>query len=237
MALCPTTTDERVRLCWTSDAPRAVVPPSPPTTTVPSLPVLVSTALTLELLTAACPIDLGKVTAALLRDPFATLELFRRAGEECEETFERAEDCLVSLPVAAWPGTSGRSDAEDPNWHVAGRLAAFAEHARQVAERCRSLARSGEFGDAETLDTEKAYLVGLLHEAGELAALLGEGTGGSAGSSLLPFARRGARSLPSAWCVPLFVREVIEQAETQQPWAALIEAAHRSLLEEVLLPA
>jgi hypothetical protein len=229
-----------------------------PATPPPALPVMLSTALALELELGTHTIDLAKVTAIILRDPFATLELFRRAGEECGETLDRVEDCLISLPVSSWPGASWLPKPPEGDRLTAARLCSFAEHARHIAERCRALVQTGEVrlapssrpalraaakpGPAPEINAqpaaeritaihlEHAYLAGLLHEAAELAAFLDSAPHGIAAL------RAKTGEVPPGWHVPSFVRELVDACETDS-WGHLVFAAHQSALEEILVPA
>lgn len=135
----------------------------------PAVPTLLATRLQLELLVAERSIDLNAAAGVILNDLGATLEIFRRAGEEGASA-HRLEDCLASLGTETWMeavcGNALERIAAE-NGRMA-ELTAFWEHARLLAYACWFVA-----SHVEGAAPEEAYLVGLLHEVEALPALLG----------------------------------------------------------------
>jgi HD-like signal output (HDOD) protein len=201
---------------------------------LPGVPALFATRLQLELLLQEPAVDLGAVTAVILADPGATIELFRLAGREWmpgEERAERVEDALAVLPLSSCyqviSGTGGQGAG------LAGWSAAW-EHARRIATGMR---RAAELEDIP--HPEQAYLVGLLHELGSLPALLDRVV--LAPPSSTAAAGHGPRRrlakpetlgslLAEEWNFPPFlVRALrdIEEGSPRSPWARLLADAHR----------
>ena len=134
---------------------------------------MLATQLQLELLLADRSVDLRAAASIICNDLGATLEIFRRAGEEAGQEggqANRVEDCLASLGTDVWMeavcGNALERAAID-NAQLA-ELTAFWEHGRLLAYACWLVA-----GRVEGVCQEQAYLVGLLHEASRLPYLLG----------------------------------------------------------------
>jgi c-di-GMP-related signal transduction protein len=133
---------------------------------LPSLPIMTTTRLQLELLLGDSVVDLKGVTEVILGDAGATLQILRLIGEEYpneEDRPRRIEDCIVSLSMARCYQTICAS-----NCGHAGSYVAEWQHCRRIAECARELARG-----MEDFPPEEAYLVGLLYRLGRFPQLLG----------------------------------------------------------------
>ena len=144
-----------------------------PETLFPAVPTLFATRLQLELLLSDRSVDLRAAAGIILNDLGATLEIFRRAGEEAgagQEPFSRLEDCLASLGTDVWIEAVCANAVERVAVDSAqlAEITAFWEHRRLLAYACWLVAER-----TEGVCPEEAYLVGLLHEAAMLPALLG----------------------------------------------------------------
>ena len=195
-----------------------------------SAPTLFATRLQLELLLRNSPgsVDLREAAGIILNDLGATLEMFRLAGEECCEDLEsggiasRLEDCLASLGTEVWMDAVCAHAVERIASAPArlSELTAFWEHGRAVAYACWLLAEH-----QEGICPEEAYLVGLLHEAGRLPALLGwtpaqfGGTGPLWTASMLSL-------LAKHWRLPVYLEALVASPEAPSRWTRLLEAAH-----------
>ena len=183
---------------------------------LPGVPSRLATRLEFELLLQEPVIDLGALSALVLTDIGATLEVLRMAGRESvvEERPTRVADALavISLDrclqaISATP--VGHDCRMDSAW----------EHGRSIAQAMREVATQ-----TEDVLPEHAYLVGLLHELGALPALLGWS---------LPTAHRGKVSgakLAESWHLPRFLVVALEAVEMQRassPWSPLLAAAHQ----------
>jgi len=133
---------------------------------LPSLPIMLTTRLQLELLLNDSVIDLSAVTEVILGDAGATLQILRLIGEEyknVEDRPNRMEDCIVSLSMGrcyqvVCGAECSRSGSYIAEW----------QHCRRIAECARELAKNlGGFSP------EEAYLVGLLCRLGKFPHLLG----------------------------------------------------------------
>ena len=197
----------------------------------PPLPTLLATRLQLELLLADQPVDLRAAAGILMNDLGATLEIFRRAGEECgggSNTPERLEECLASLGTDAWmeavcAGAVERlADDED----ALAELTDFWEHGRLLAYACWLVAEQ-----IEGICPEEALLVGLLHEAARLPALLGWSTP-AAGSrdanapGLNACSGELAQKLALHWQLPRYLWPVLTRPSVPSRWGRLLELAH-----------
>ena len=140
----------------------------------PAVPTLLTTRLQMELLLADRAVELKAAAGILLNDLGATLEIFRRAGEDCDPACGqrplRLEDCLASLGTDVWMEVVCAHAVERavPGSARPEQLSLFWEHGRQMAYVCWLLAQQ-----EDEFCPEEAYLLGLLHEAAALPALLG----------------------------------------------------------------
>ncbi len=199
----------------------------PATLLLPPVPTLLATRLQLELLLCERSVDLRAAVGIILNDPGATLEIFRKAGEECGSAGGRMtspmrlEDCLASLSSDAWMEAVCGDAVErvafaDANLH---RLARFWEHSRSLAYACWMVAER-----TESACPEQAYLVGLLHEAAMLPALLGwepYQPALTAKDSMAEIMQLAAR-----WHLPPYLQAAIAMPLCPEPWAGILQVAH-----------
>ncbi len=138
-----------------------------PATFAPPVPVLSTTILQLELLLQESALDLAAISAVLLTDMGAVIQLLRASAADAprpEDRTPRVGDCIASLGTDTWfNAVSALPYVRERN----PEMAATAEHARTIAELARTL--SSEFG----LCPEDSYIVGLLHEIHNLPSILG----------------------------------------------------------------
>jgi hypothetical protein len=198
----------------------------------PAVPTLLATRIQLELLLSEPLIDLRDISAAVLSDPGATLQVLRLVGMEygaengaAMSRPIRMEDCLASLDARVWfeaicaatleADRDARANAESP---APAELCAAWEHAREVAQCAMEL--------AERMDgyaPEEACLVGLLHELEDLPELLGWDR------RLFP-GLRSAEQMARAWSLPRPLILCSEKpSESDRYWAVLLNEAHRRL--------
>ncbi len=210
------------------------------TSLFPPVPTLLATRLQLELLLAERSVDLRAAAGIILNDLGATLEIFRRAGEDGDSSpGRRMEDCLASLGTEVWMEAvcadavermAGSSD------HLA-QLTAFWERSRSLAYACWLLAE-----DAEGVCPEEAYLVGLLHEVKHLPALLGWGcpallgTPREAVQPIVPWDEAVVSLLVSHWQLPDFLRAIVAAPCTPPCWRDLLNDAHAWLRGDEFVP-
>ena len=194
---------------------------------LPPVPTLLATRLQLELLLGERSVDLRAAVGIILNDPGATLEIFRKAGEECGSAAGRMisplrlEDCLASLSSDAWMEAVCGDAVErvafaEANLH---QLTRFWEHSRSLAYACWMVAER-----TETACPEQAYLVGLLHEAATLPALLGW----EAYQPVLTVKDSIAEitQLASRWHLPPYLQAAIAMPLCPEPWAGILQIAH-----------
>ncbi len=195
-----------------------------------SAPTLLATRLQLELLLGnrSGSVDLREAAGVILNDLGATLEVFRLAGEECCANSDgtgaasRLEDCLASLGTEVWMDAVCANAVE----RIAGApakladLTVFWEHARSVAYSCWLLAE-----DEEGVCPEEAYLVGLLHDAGQMPELLGWVPAQFGGAGVLWTAPM-LSLLAQHWRLPQYLEKVVAGPGVPSRWTRLLEAAH-----------
>jgi len=195
--------------------------------TLPSVPTLLATRLQLELLLCERSVDLRAAVGIILNDPGATLEIFRKAGEECGSVGGRMtvpmrlEDCLASLSSDAWMEAVCGDAVERVAFAEANlqQLTRFWEHSRSTAYACWMVAER-----TESACPEQAYLVGLLHEASTLPALLGWEPFQSALAARNPMAE--AAQLAAHWQLPPYLQAAIAMPLCPEPWAGILQTAH-----------
>lgn len=185
---------------------------------VDDVPVMLATVLGLDLLLREPCIDLRKASDLVLSDVGATLQVLRLIGREFDFAMggpSRMGDCLASLDVHAWFGAmSARAFASDSE-HEA--TTALWKHCRLVAQYAQLVAES-----LDGVCPEDAYLVGLLHEAGAIPALLGWPIGNSNTSD--PDAQ-----LAMEGSLPLFVLAAMRSVNDlcrKSTWRLILTAAH-----------
>ena len=192
---------------------------------LPTVPTLLATRIQLELLLGEPLIDLRAVSAAVLRDPGATLLILRLVGTEygLDEAHVshgprpiRMEECLASLDARVWFEAICRATI-DPREASEDLCAAWA-HASSIAQCAMELAER-----LEGYSPEEACLVGLLHELEDLPALL------CWDRRLFP-EWHSAEQMARAWGLPRRLIYCSENpADSDCCWAVLLKEAHRGL--------
>ena len=224
--------------------PPAIFPEERSAGSFPAVPTLFATRLQLELLLSDRTVDLSAAAGIILNDLGATLEIFRRAGDDAgagQEPLHRLEDCLASLGTDAWMEVVCANAVERvaaDNEQLA-ELTAFCEHGRLLAYACWLVAEQ-----TEGVCPEEAYLVGLLHEAAALPGLLGWTLlqdAWTAGDGRRCWAGAGAGSpvslLAGYWRLPEFLHSFLASSEagfsasagiagTPARWRAILRTAH-----------
>lgn len=133
---------------------------------LPPVPAMPATMLQLELLLQESLVDLRAVSAVVLSDAGATLQILRMVGEEFPNEKgrpTRIEDCIASLNSDDWYTAIQKQDASR-NVQVATEW----QRCRRIGACARELAR-----DFDGVSPEEAYLVGLLHRLGAFPQVLG----------------------------------------------------------------
>ena len=207
-------------------------------TSFPAVPTLFATRLQLELLLADRTVDLRAAAGIILNDLGATLEIFRRAGDDAgagQEPLRRLEDCLASLGTEAWMEAVCANAVERvaANSDQLAELTAFWEHGRLLAYACWLVAEQ-----TEGVCPEEAYLVGLLHEAAALPRLLGwtQDTW-LGGSSQTCWSAEPAALLAAHWQLPEYLHPFLSSHEAgpgsstaaagaPARWKAILRTAH-----------
>jgi hypothetical protein len=183
-----------------------------------SMPVMSATVLGLEILLHEPFIDLRKVSDLVLSDVGATIQILRLIGRECffaADRPRRMDDCIASLDAGSWFDTMCKRTFACDREHSA--VTAVWKHCRLVAQYAQLVAES-----IEGIAPEDAYLVGLLHEIGEIPAVLGWPNGRSGASA------PGA-SFAMEESLPLFVLAAMRSANDSCPsstWKLILTAAH-----------
>jgi len=182
------------------------------------VPVMLGTVLGLEILLREPCLDLQMASEMVLSDVGATIQILGLIGREdycAVEGPRRMVDCLASLDVGVWFGTvSARTFACD-NEHAA--MTAVWRQCRLVAQYAQLVAES-----FEGISSDDAYLVGLLHRIGAIAAVLGWPQGN--------LRRRDPSALLTMEkSLPLFVLAAMRSfndPSTSSTWKLILTAAH-----------
>lgn len=186
----------------------------------PDVPVLPTTLLRLELLLQEPSIDLRAVADLVLEDVGAVVQLLRVVGEEFpdpEDRPVRIEDCIASVAAETWFQAMTTSQTRDGHQ----RMSALAMHSHEIAEHTRAVAEL-----LPGVSSERAYMVGLLHEIAALPEVLGWQRDVEA-----PIASQAFGSdLAEIWSIPAFAVEAIEgwnRGDRDSLWTSLLFAAHQ----------
>jgi len=159
----------------------------------PLLPALPLTLAEMELLLQEPVVDLGAIAEVAKRDASLTAQLLLLANRDREESdrFYRIEDCVVQLGISALQELVQETPPLLPSdW----RCSALLNHSRLTGLVAEAIALQ-----VPGVDSEKAYLAGLLHLFPELALL-----------ETWAAEKRGTISAESEeWPLPAFIWEVI----------------------------
>jgi hypothetical protein len=182
------------------------------------VPVMSATVLGLQILLNEPSIDLRMVSELILSDVGATIRVLRLVGREYEAVAEhpsRMADCLASLDANAWfEAVSARTFACDAEQAA---ITALWGHCRLVAQYAQLVAES-----IEGVSPEEAYLVGLLHEIGDLPRILGRRISACEATELPLRGMEG--SLPPF--VLIAIRS-IDDSSDPCPWRFILSEAHK----------
>ena len=191
---------------------------------LPDVPILLSTRLQLELLLQESALDLRAVSAVILEDLGATLQILRLVGEEfgCgEERPIRIEDCIACLDTRTWFEAVSAVTLEQNS-----RAADAWQHARQIGRYAEQLA-----GQEDDLRPGEARLVGLLHEIGRLPELLGwQRPAGTQENRTFV-----ATMLAEHWHLPGCILDAGQEdqaAPSASQWTVILRAAHACAQQE-----
>jgi hypothetical protein len=189
----------------------------------PVLPVLPETLLCMELSVGQEVVGLDDLTSVILRDLGATVQILRTTGKgaaSCEGSMCRVEDYISALGVQE--SLRALKDEISIRSGLRPEIRLAWNHARQIAEHCRSLAEENE----TEISPRDAYLVGLFHELDTLPSLLGWGEN---------TACFNAQAFVRAWPLPECARTYfLEQraATSWAPWSELVRSAHTILARQ-----
>jgi len=182
------------------------------------VPVMLGTVLGLELLLREPCLDLRMASEMVLSDLGATIQILGLVGKDDDWTGgqpRRMGDCLASLDVGVWfDAISARTFPCDRK-HLA--MTAAWKHCRLVAQYAQLVAES-----LENISADDAYLVGLLHEIGAIASVLGWPTGTTG-------RRDQTASLAMEKTLPLFVLSAmcsVNDPSASSTWRLILSAAH-----------
>lgn len=138
---------------------------------LPRIPTMAATTLQLDFLLQRPSVDLKAISAVVLSDAGATLQILRLIGEEYPHEHDRPiriEDCIASLNSSCWYEAICRQCVCQNE-----RIVAEWQRCRRIGQYARELASC--VGD---VSPDEAYVVGLLHRLGEFPHLLGWSKGG-----------------------------------------------------------
>jgi hypothetical protein len=182
------------------------------------VPVMLATVLGLDLLLRDPRIDLRLVSNLILSDVGATIHILGLVGREYDaaEYFPtRMGDCIASLDVCSWFGAVSARTFSCDQEHLSTTI--IWSHCRVVAQYAQLVAES-----LDDISPEDAYMVGLLHEMGAIATVLGwpRGDGGAMDPTDL-FAAELA--LPP---FVLAVGRAITGSRPSSTWRSILTTAH-----------
>lgn len=188
---------------------------------LPDIAVLPETLLEMEMQRHGLSFDLSGVTRVVMRDPGATLQILRLAGEEYGDDPgrpQRIEDCISDFGMQLCLAAVERGAAvRIPNY---GPLINLWEHAGTIAAAASLVAERMPGG----LRPEHARLGGLLHVVGSLPSLLGwQGTLANTSPA------QAALRLAERWFLPDFIRDMFSEAVDpgfDSRWSQVMDTAH-----------
>jgi len=182
------------------------------------VPAMSTTVLGLEMLLHEPCIDLQMASELILSDVGATIQILGLVGREENFTSERPGrmgECIASLDINVWFGAISARTFPCDRQHSA--TTAVWKHSRLVAQYAQLVAES-----LDGISPEDAYLVGLLHEIGTIATVLGWPNGN-------PGTRDQATLLAMEGALPLFVLAAMRSVNdpcTSSAWKSILTAAH-----------
>jgi hypothetical protein len=188
---------------------------------LPDVPVLSETLLLMEMVVKNWVVDLTRVARVILSDPGAALQVMRRAGREydVDGPMDRIEDCISGIGLQACLDAMSRRTITRSSRNQA--VIHAWDHARAIAEI------SGVIAEKTAPDgtREEAEMVGLCHEIGSFAELLGwDWSGKSANNDLAGLTLAEAWSLPS--CVVEYFSDRCRAGQYSR-WTTIVDRAHQ----------
>ena len=196
---------------------------------LPNIPVLTATLLRLDLEVQERSVDLRAISAVILSDLGATLQILRLAGREyaCTEFRPtRIEDCIsdlglhvcmeaVSAETAARSyGNSTIADTWAHSWEIA-------QYSKQIAE------------ESQDVDPNEAYMVGMIHAIGMLPAVLGWA---ASKHGVSDFGLAGFK-LAKKWSLAPFLVKFLGEMQEEQcttPLPEIVRQAHRRAIRSTI---
>ena len=186
---------------------------------LPDIPAMPETLLAMELQLQERSVDLSEISALILDDIGATLQILRLASGEYgqEDRPARIEDCISALGLRACLRAASNAAPMKGSGHRA--LAQFRAHSCEIAHLCRLLAEEMP----ELAAPQEAYLTGLLHDMGALPAVLGWNR------SDLPANRTlAAMRMAEQWSLPTFLKDFFRHVSLPESrLSKLVSMAHR----------
>jgi len=188
----------------------------------PAIPIMQETLLLLDLVVQEPCVDLREMSQLVLDDLGATLQILRLAGREYGNSHDRplrVEDCISDLGVSACMQAISEERAAR---HGRQRLIAdMWAHAREIAQYSREVA-----DELPDVNSDQAYLVGLLHLIGSLPSVLGwngnrKDRDGEAFNGL---------QMAKQWSLPHFVQQFFSEIQSpgcNSEWLEVLRMAHQ----------
>jgi hypothetical protein len=199
---------------------------------LPVVPAMPGALVRLELMLREPAPDLHALSELIRGDLGLTIQTLRLVGADFNRFVDspcRIQDCIVHLGhsslLLATPALKQSS-----LWGDRAALAELWKHSRLVGFWAEQIARS-----VRGVDTEKAYLAGLLHDIGSLPVLLGWRL---PGVDYRDRVEMGC-ALAEAWQLPYFVTQGIRyrgRADGRPPLARLVAVAHQRIADGDSLP-
>jgi len=200
---------------------------------LPVVPAMPGSLVRLELMLREPAPDLHALSDLIRSDLGLTIQTLRLVGADFNRFIDtpcRIQDCIVHLGhsslLLATPALKQSS-----LWGDRAALTELWKHSRLVAFWTEQIARS-----VRGVDTERAYLAGLLHDIGSLPVLLGWRLPGMDGRDRVEV----GCALAEAWQLPYFVTQSIRyrenHGERRPALARLVAAAHQRSAEGDSLP-
>ena len=191
----------------------------------PGVPALAETLLKMEFALQESSTDLREFSETVLGDVGAAIQILRLAGQEYGAVIDRpfrVEDCISALGPQACFNAAARGSLVRGNRQYAN--AEIWAHSREVAQYFRMFAAHGA-----SINSDHAYLAGLMHALGALPAVLGWARYGISGDPA-----RLAMQMAERWHFPPFVSdffgEVLMPGHSPE-WANFITIAHHPAKE------
>jgi HD-like signal output (HDOD) protein len=185
------------------------------------VPALPETLLAIELQLRGRCVDLREISAVVLGDLGATIQILRLAGREyqgVEDAPSRIEDCISDLGLEeCLNAAASRAFVRGSRQSAAFEMWA---HSREIAQYCRLLAEES-YGP---INPQDAYMAGLLHAMGALPEVLAWGPHKIANDRAL-----SAFRMAEQWFFPLRLKEFFLNGYKRNytsHWSEIMATAH-----------